>query len=93
MGKFRIEVKPEAQKDLAKHYKSGNKANIKKIETFLVELSKHPYTGTGKPELLKHDMAGYWSRRINHTDRLIYSVSEKTVTVEVVSAIGHYTDK
>ncbi|MBX3163051.1 MAG: Txe/YoeB family addiction module toxin [Bacteroidetes bacterium] len=93
MGKFRIEVKPEAKKDLNKHYKSGNRATIKKIETFFIELSEHPYTGTGHPEQLKHDMVGYWSRRINHTDRLVYSVSENTVTVDIVSAMGHYGDK
>jgi toxin YoeB len=90
MGKFRIEITENAAKDLEQHYKSGNKANIKKIAMILIELAEHPYTGTGKPERLKHNMAGFWSRRINHTDRLIYSVYENTVTVEVVSAMGHY---
>ena len=93
MGKFRIEVTERAERDLEKHYKSGNKATIKKIEVFFVELSEHPYTGTGQPEALKHQLHGFWSRRISLKDRLIYKVSEQVVTVEVISAMGHYLDK
>ncbi|KOS06171.1 addiction module toxin YoeB [Flavobacterium akiainvivens] len=93
MGKFRVEVTPKAEKDLEKHFKSGNKANIKKIEMLFIELSEHPYEGTGQPEQLKHELAGYWSRRINQKDRLIYSVVEAVVTVTIVSALGHYSDK
>lgn len=93
MGKFRIEVTPKAEKDLEKHFKSGNKANIRKIERLFAELSEHPYEGTGQPEELKHELSGYWSRRINQKDRLIYSVSDTVVTVTVVSALGHYSDK
>jgi toxin YoeB len=59
MGKFRIEIKPEAQKDLEKHFKSGDKASIKKIERILVELSENPFEGIGQPEPLKHELSGY----------------------------------
>lgn len=93
MGKFRVEVTGKAQTDLQKHFKSGNKATIKKIEKLFIELAEHPFTGSGQPEELKHDLAGFWSRRINQKDRLIYSVSENIVTVTVVSALGHYSDK
>jgi len=55
------------------------------------ELKLHPYSGTGKPEALKHDLQGYWSRRINQKDRLVYRVEENIVTVTVVAALGHYT--
>ncbi len=71
MGKFRIEIKPEAQKDLEKHFKSGDKASIKKIERILVELSENPFEGIGQPEPLKHELSGYWSRRINQKDRIV----------------------
>ncbi|WP_323670358.1 Txe/YoeB family addiction module toxin [Psychroflexus montanilacus] len=47
----------------------------------------------GKPEQLKHNLSGYWSRRINKKDRLIYQVVEDIVTVYIISAIGHYDDK
>jgi toxin YoeB len=53
MGKFRVEVKPEAKKDFKYHFKSGNKATIKKIELILKELAIHPYVGVGQPEQLK----------------------------------------
>ncbi len=88
-----IEVTERAQKDLEKHYKSGNKAAIKKIDGFFEELAEPPYTGTGQPEQLKYVLAGFWSRRINQKDRLVYTVHDNIVTVEIVSAMGHYEDK
>lgn len=93
MGKFRIEIKPKAQNDLNKHFKSGNLASIKKIEKILLELSETPYLGIGQPEQLKHELTGYWSRRINQKDRIVYRVEEEIVMVYVVSAMGHYHNK
>ena len=93
MGKFGLEIEKLAKAHLAKHYKSGDKVSIKKIETILSELSEHPYTGLGNPEQLKYELSGFWSRRINQKDRMIYSVNENTVTVYVFSAFGHYFDK
>lgn len=91
MAKFRIIVKPTAKKDFAEIIKSGNKALIAKLEKILIELSEHPYSGTGKPELLKYNLGGYWSRRINRKDRLIYEIIEEPdLLVVVVSALGHY---
>lgn len=93
MGKFIVLLTQKAKDDITKHKKSGNKATETKIKKILEELKEHPYSGTGKPEQLKYDLIGFWSRRINQKDRLIYSVEEDIVTVEVVSAIGHYGDK
>jgi len=93
MGKFRVVVSNTARKDIKKHLKSGNKPTIKKIEKILIELGNHPYRGTGKPEPLKHDFSGKWSRRLNKKDRIIYVVKDNIVQVEVLSAIGHYLDK
>lgn len=90
MGKFRIEVEELAEKEIAKHYKSGDKASIKKIEKIFIELTETPYLGIGNPEALKHELTGYWSRKINKKDRLIYRVAEDVVTVFVISAMGHY---
>lgn len=78
---------------MALHYKSGNTKSIKSIEIILKELSETPFEGVGNPEPLKHNLTGFWSRRINKKDRIIYSVNENTVIVEVVSAMGHYYDK
>jgi toxin YoeB len=93
MGKFRVIIANQAVIDIKKHVKSGNKASINKIQNILKELEIHPTTGTGQPERLKHDLSGKWSRRINQKDRMVYSINDGTVTVEVLSAIGHYNDK
>lgn len=93
MGKYFVEFDDIARKDLKNHYKSGNKATIKKIEKILLELTETPFSGEGQPEELRHNFNGYWSRRINQKDRMIYRVEEEIVTVIIVSAMGHYSDK
>lgn len=52
-----------------------------------MELSEHPYTGTGKPEPLKY-LPNMWSRRLDK-----YTINEDVVSVYVVSVLGHHTDK
>jgi toxin YoeB len=93
MGKYSLEISSKAKKELQVHFKSGNKPVIRKIEQIFLELTNTPYEGTGNPEALKYNLAGYWSRRINNKDRIIYKVYEDKVLVLVVSAIGHYGDK
>jgi toxin YoeB len=90
MGQFKLKIEELAQKHLKQHYRSGDKSSIKKIEKILLELSETPYTGIGNPEALKYELTGFWSRRINQKDRLIYKVEENIVTVFVISAMGHY---
>ncbi len=93
MGKYFVEFIERSKKELQKHHKSGKQATIKKITVILKELSIHPYTGVGKPEQLKGELSGFWSRRLNRKDRIIYKVKEDIVTVYVVSAMGHYEEK
>jgi toxin YoeB len=83
-----LQFSQKTNEDLLFHKKSGNKAILKKIITFLEEIAEHPFTGTGKPEPLKHDLSGKWSRRINQEHRLVYEVLESIVKVH--SAKGHY---
>lgn len=90
MGKYHIVFNAIAQKQITKHYKSGPHATVKKLTTILQELSENPKVGIGNPEQLKHNLSGYWSRRINQKDRLIYKVEEEIVTIFVISAMGHY---
>ncbi|QTY26945.1 Txe/YoeB family addiction module toxin [Flavobacterium sp. CS20] len=91
MGKFEIILKPKAQKDFSRIEKSGQKPMIKKLEIIVDELSKHPKTGTGKPEKLKFELSGLWSRRLNKKDRLIYEIKEEPYkNVVIISALGHY---
>jgi toxin YoeB len=57
MGKFRIEIDKNAQRDFEKIFLSGDKITIKKVEKMILELSVNPYTGTGHPEPLNPDSA------------------------------------
>ena len=91
MGKFIVYLTPKALDDIAKHKKSGNKAVETKIKKILEELKIHPTTGTGQPEQLKYELSGKWSRRINQKDRMVYTIEQKIVTVQVLSAMGHYS--
>lgn len=86
---FNLDFSDQAKNDIDFHKKSGNKAVLKKILVLLNELTEHPFEGTGKPELLKYNLSGNWSRRINKEHRLIYKVLEDTVNV--LSAKGHYS--
>ena len=83
----------QAQKDRDYWKKSGNKAIMNRITALLKDIMEHPYTGIGKPEPLKYDLAGKWSRRINSEHRLIYSVKEDIITVYVFSMRYHYSKK
>jgi toxin YoeB len=88
---YRIDITKQAQSDIDFHKKSGNKAVLKKINTLFEELTEHPFTGTGKPEALKYELNGFWSRRINHEHRLVYEVIGDVIVV-IIAAKGHYTD-
>ena len=52
----------------------------------------HPYEGFGKPEALRYELAGKWSRRISKEDRLIYTVDEINQVINILSLKGHYED-
>ena len=92
MGKFRIEIKELAKKQIIQHYKSGDKKSIKNIEKILLELSETPFEGIGKPELLKCELSGSWSRRINEEHRIIYEIHDDglIIILEIQSLKGHY---
>ncbi|MCC6690497.1 MAG: Txe/YoeB family addiction module toxin [Bacteroidia bacterium] len=62
---YHLDFTAKAKEDIAAHKKSGNKAVLNKLLALFEELTEHPFTGTGKPEPLKHSLVGCWSRRIN----------------------------
>jgi toxin YoeB len=93
MGQFKLKIEELAEKHIKQHFRSGDKASIKKIEKILIELTETPYSGIGNPEALKYELTGFWSRKVNQKDRLIYKVEENIVTVFVISAMGHYNQK
>lgn len=83
---------PKAEKDLAYWVKSGNKSVLSKISALIKDIQLHPYEGIGKPEPLKYQLSGRWSRRINQEHRIIYKVTEENTIeiLDILSLKGHY---
>lgn len=91
MKKYIVEIKEQAEKDLIRLLKNEPNA-YKKALKLIGELYEHPMTGTGKPERLRGDRGGQWSRRITSKHRLIYEIHDMQVTIIVLTAYGHYDD-
>ena len=87
---YKLHLTNLALEQLEEFRKAGNKSMLLKIQKLFEELKLHPQTGTGKPEMLKGDLSGFYSRRIDHKNRLIYKILNNVVTVEVISIKGHY---
>ena len=64
-----------------------------KLHKLFVELMEHPRTGTGKPEIMKYNFEGYFSRRITRKHRLVYKIDDERIMVEIIRVSGHYDDK
>ena len=62
--------------------------NLKKVKKLILDILEHPFEGIGKPEPLKYEWSGCWSRRIDKKNRLIYKVIDKAVII--LSCDGHY---
>ncbi len=84
---MQVTFSPKAKEDLD-YWLHSNKAITRKIVTLIEAIMLSPFEGIGKPEPLKHNLAGYWSRRINKEHRLIYEVTDDVVFI--LSAKGHY---
>jgi len=85
---YHLDFSKQAKNDIDFHKKSGNKTTLKKLQVLLNEIMEHPFTGSGKPEALKHELSGKWSRRVNLEHRLVYEVTENTILIH--SLKGHY---
>ncbi len=81
---------PKAEEDLAYWKSTGDKRIMKRITKLLEDILLHPFSGIGKPEPLKDNMQGIWSRRITDEHRLLYSISNDMVYVYVLSMRFHY---
>ena len=88
--KYTVRIEKKADHDIRKIIRSANKSDTKKLRQILDELEQHPEKGTGRPEKLRYELTGCWSRRINKKDRLIYEINEAEAIVMVLSASGHY---
>ena len=70
------------------YWQKIDKKILKRINLLLKDISRQPYEGIGKPEPLKHNYRGFWSRRINGEHRLIYQVSEDEI--RIIKCRFHY---
>lgn len=70
------------------YWQSQDKKTIKRINQLLQDIDRNGYNGIGKPELLKGELSGFASRRIDETNRLVYRISGDVI--EILSCKGHY---
>jgi toxin YoeB len=70
------------------HWQATDKAVLRKLNGLIQECLRHPFEGTGKPEPLRGDLAGFWSRRIDREHRLVYRVT--STAIEIVQCRYHY---
>jgi toxin YoeB len=86
--KFLTESTDRFQEDY-KHWTETNQRLVNKINSLMLSVEACPSTGIGKPEPLRHQLQGCWSRRINSEHRLIYRVEGNMILF--LSCRGHYT--
>ncbi|MDR2553252.1 MAG: Txe/YoeB family addiction module toxin [Treponema sp.] len=65
-----------------------DRKTAKKIMSLIKDIKRTPYSGLGKPEPLKYELSGYWSRHITHEHRLVYRIDNETI--EILSCKYHY---
>ena len=73
------------------YWQKQDKKTIKRINQLLQDIQRNGHDGIGKPEALKEIFSGFWSRRIDLTNRLVYRISEENI--EIVSCRYHYEVK
>ena len=62
-------------------WQSTSPKTLKRINSLIKETARNPYTGIGKPEGLKHMLSGYWSRRVDQENRMVYKVEEDSLLI------------
>jgi len=70
------------------YWQNQDKKTIRRINSLIKDIERNKLEGIGKPEALKGDLNGFWSRRIDDTNRLVYRINNDIL--EIVSCKGHY---
>ena len=73
------------------YWQTQDRKTLRRINELIRDCERDPFQGVGKPELLKHDHAGWWSRKIDEKNRFIYRV--KDGRLEIAACRSHYDDK
>lgn len=83
-----VDFTDKAYSDIDYFKKSGNTVILRKINSLIQNILESPFEGIGKPEPLKYELSGLWSRRINLEHQIIYEVLDETIVI--LSLRGHY---
>lgn len=70
------------------YWQTQDKKTLKRINLLINDTKRSPFAGIGKPEPLKENLSGFWSRRIDDTNRLVYAVADQALTI--ISCRYHY---
>lgn len=70
------------------YWQTQDRKTLKRINKLIIDSKRSPFEGIGKPEPLKENLAGFWSRRIDDTNRLVYAVDDQAITI--ISCRYHY---
>ena len=72
------------------YWQTQDKRTLRRINQLLRDIQRDPFDGIGKPEPLRGELSGFWSRRIDETNRIVYRVKDDIV--ELLQCKGHYDD-
>lgn len=70
------------------YWQTQDKKTLRRINELIKDIERNAYVGIGKPEPLKHELSGFWSRRINDADRIVYKIENDALFI--VQCRGHY---
>jgi len=70
------------------YWQGQDKKTLKRINKLITDTKRSPFEGIGKPESLKENLSGFWSRRVDETNRLVYAVNDNHITI--ISCRYHY---
>ncbi|MCL1794902.1 MAG: Txe/YoeB family addiction module toxin [Oscillospiraceae bacterium] len=73
------------------YWQTQDKKTLRKVNQLIADIERSEYTGIGKPEPLRDDLSGWWSRQIDEKNRIVYRL--KNGNVEIAQCKGHYDDK
>ncbi len=73
------------------YWQGQDRRTLKKVNQLITDIERNGYTGIGKPEPLRGDLSGWWSRHIDNANRIVYRL--KNGNVEIAQCKGHYDDK
>lgn len=70
------------------YWQAQDRKTLKRINQLLIDIKRNEFAGIGKPEPLKNDLSGFWSRRIDEANRIVYRITKEQI--EIIQCKGHY---